>query len=309
MVDLAGNELDPPYEEEVDGWFGGVLRMLEALWEFICAVVSAIADAVMKALSFLFEMIMRIVQEILDRILAPFYSGLKGWTDNIAQVIESLSKRDYTSESSTPDVPAQQVSDAIFSDNAMAITSGASVGIESIIVMLSVLTAILTAGASTAISKVSSAVVKVGKAVIKNANKIALATVANIASTILFSTFLSEQDDYWDENFGIGLPIAEFHLAMASIAGHMLLDVGGWAVLIGDGIALMIGLLGLLVSGVGGGIAAVIAVILAGLGMFWSIVRDDVIDEFGSLPWNLLEEVISTASFGYTAYKALEEVT
>jgi hypothetical protein len=41
MVDFAGNELDPPYEEEVDGWFGGVLRMLEALWEFICAVVSA----------------------------------------------------------------------------------------------------------------------------------------------------------------------------------------------------------------------------------------------------------------------------
>jgi len=34
MVDFAGNELDPPYEVEVDGWFGGVLRMLEALWDF-----------------------------------------------------------------------------------------------------------------------------------------------------------------------------------------------------------------------------------------------------------------------------------
>ena len=32
MVDFAGNELDPPYEEEVDGWFGGVLRFLEDLW-------------------------------------------------------------------------------------------------------------------------------------------------------------------------------------------------------------------------------------------------------------------------------------
>lgn len=32
MVDFAGNELDPQYED-VDGWFGGVLRMLEAPWE------------------------------------------------------------------------------------------------------------------------------------------------------------------------------------------------------------------------------------------------------------------------------------
>jgi hypothetical protein len=30
MLDFAGNELDPPYEEEVVGWFGGLLRMLEA---------------------------------------------------------------------------------------------------------------------------------------------------------------------------------------------------------------------------------------------------------------------------------------
>ncbi len=35
MVDFAENELDPPYEVVVDGWFGGVLRMLEALWDSI----------------------------------------------------------------------------------------------------------------------------------------------------------------------------------------------------------------------------------------------------------------------------------
>jgi hypothetical protein len=42
--------------------------MLEALWEFICAVVSAIADAVMKALSFLFEIIKGIIMAILKPI-------------------------------------------------------------------------------------------------------------------------------------------------------------------------------------------------------------------------------------------------
>jgi hypothetical protein len=77
MVDLAGNELDPPYEEEVDGWFGGVLRMLEALWEFICAVVSAIADAVMKALSF-----------IIDLIVSAFKAGIKALLDTITNMIE-----------------------------------------------------------------------------------------------------------------------------------------------------------------------------------------------------------------------------
>lgn len=48
MVDFAGNELNPPYEEEVDGWFGCVLRFLEDLWDFIVALVSAIAEAVAR---------------------------------------------------------------------------------------------------------------------------------------------------------------------------------------------------------------------------------------------------------------------
>jgi hypothetical protein len=48
---------------------------------------------------------------------------------------------------------------------------------------------------------------------------------------------------------------------------------------------------------------------LVGIGLLLSVVRDDVVDDLGSVPWNLLEEIISTASFGNTAYKALEEAT
>jgi hypothetical protein len=90
MVDFAGNELDPPYEEEVDGWFGGVLRMLEALWGFICAVVSAIADAVMKALSFLVDLIIQAIRAVIDPMLETVQQAIKSFQDNLIFAFSDL---------------------------------------------------------------------------------------------------------------------------------------------------------------------------------------------------------------------------
>jgi hypothetical protein len=113
MVDYAGNELDPPYEEEVDGWFGGVLRMLEALWEFICAVVSAIADAVMKALSFLADLVMAIIQPIIDGVVGCLGDLLRPWGREIlAAVGRALSLFEETGEVS--DYAIQDIDRAIF---------------------------------------------------------------------------------------------------------------------------------------------------------------------------------------------------
>jgi hypothetical protein len=86
LLKIPLNELDPPYEEEVDGWFGGVLRMLEALWEFICAVVSAIAEAVMAALSFLVDLIVAIVTSIFDTIVAPIVNAFMDWTESVVNL-------------------------------------------------------------------------------------------------------------------------------------------------------------------------------------------------------------------------------
>jgi hypothetical protein len=88
MVDFAGNELDPPYEEEVDGWFGGVLRMLEALWDFIVAVVSAIAEAVMAALSFIVDWIVGLVTDAINSALAPIYSAIDSWMGNAREAVD-----------------------------------------------------------------------------------------------------------------------------------------------------------------------------------------------------------------------------
>jgi hypothetical protein len=92
MVDFAGNELDPPYVEEVDGWFGGVLRMLEALWDFICAVVSAIAEAVMAALAFLIDiildMIVSLIQSIIDPIVQAMKNAIDGFLFSLGGVLE-----------------------------------------------------------------------------------------------------------------------------------------------------------------------------------------------------------------------------
>ncbi len=90
MVDFAGNELDPAYEKEVDGWFGGVLRMLEALWEFICAVASAIADAVMAAINFIIDMLLSIINAALDAVVRPLVDGFNSWVDGIMNVVSSI---------------------------------------------------------------------------------------------------------------------------------------------------------------------------------------------------------------------------
>ncbi|MHA1949138.1 MAG: CARDB domain-containing protein [Candidatus Thorarchaeota archaeon] len=73
MVDFAGNELDPRYEKEIDGFFGGVLRFLEALWDFLAGIAGAIADAVMKAVSFLIEMIGKGLSDLVKAIFDPLW--------------------------------------------------------------------------------------------------------------------------------------------------------------------------------------------------------------------------------------------
>jgi hypothetical protein len=75
MVDFAGNELDPSYKKEIDGVFGGAIRFLEALWDFFVGIASAIADAVMKALSFIFEMMASALRPMLDAIVEPLWQG------------------------------------------------------------------------------------------------------------------------------------------------------------------------------------------------------------------------------------------
>jgi hypothetical protein len=92
-VDLAGNELDPPYEEEADGWFGGVLRMLEALWEFICAVVSAIADAVMAALSFIIEWIIQQFSNAINAAIDALISLVTPDVNSFSQDLSGLGSR------------------------------------------------------------------------------------------------------------------------------------------------------------------------------------------------------------------------
>lgn len=95
MVDFAGNKLDPPYTEEIDGLFGGVLRFLEALWDFLVSLASMIADAVMAALSFILELIGAAIAGLLGAMFDPLWQGgsnpeLTGFADTMELFLDEL---------------------------------------------------------------------------------------------------------------------------------------------------------------------------------------------------------------------------
>lgn len=89
MEDFAGNELDPPYEEEIDGFFGGVLRMLEALWDFLVGLASKIADAVMKAVQFIVDLIIAAFELVMQAVINPIIEAVNSW---ILEVNAALAK-------------------------------------------------------------------------------------------------------------------------------------------------------------------------------------------------------------------------
>ncbi|MFQ6061297.1 MAG: hypothetical protein ACE5KV_08425, partial [Thermoplasmata archaeon] len=95
MEDFAGNKLDPPYEEEIDGIFGGVLRMLEALWEFLVDLATKIADAVGRAVSFIVDIIVGTTTKIFDLAIRPILDAIGNWVSNVIDKFVKLMKVGY----------------------------------------------------------------------------------------------------------------------------------------------------------------------------------------------------------------------
>lgn len=273
-------------------------------------LASKIAEAVGRAVSFIYECIMKLIMEILDRILAPISSGLQAWGENVVQAIDFVFASDYSSGDDSPEVAGGQIVDSVFSGQAMTISIGVTVGIESIIVILSVITAVLTVGASAAIGKIASAIVKVGKAALKNLGKVFLALAGSLISTIMFTLILNEQDDYWKKPMGWGLTAGTVIAAIGNIVATLRIGEGNLIKSIfGDAFGLFLTLLAFFISSfVQSSDAMVIAAVVAGIGMFWTVVSEDVLDQAGTPPWNYLEEIISTAAFGFSLYMALDEV-
>ncbi|MCK5019160.1 MAG: hypothetical protein KAS32_19015, partial [Candidatus Peribacteraceae bacterium] len=65
-------------EIEVDGLFSGVIDFLEGIWNGLCGVFSAVADAVAEAMSFLWDMMMSFYMAI----LSPLFEALNNTFNN-----------------------------------------------------------------------------------------------------------------------------------------------------------------------------------------------------------------------------------
>ena len=83
MEDFAGNRLDPPYEKEMDGLFGGVLRMLEDLWDWLVDVATKIVDAVAEAVSFILDMLVSTARAIFEPIWNAIMDAFRSWGSSI----------------------------------------------------------------------------------------------------------------------------------------------------------------------------------------------------------------------------------
>jgi hypothetical protein len=115
MVDFAGNELDPRYEKEIDGVFGGVLRFLEALWDFFVGIASAIADAVMKAVSFLVELIGKGLSNLVGAIFDPLWQDGRhpsalSFIDSMTLLLDELADEPEEPQSGPGGLPIERSS-------------------------------------------------------------------------------------------------------------------------------------------------------------------------------------------------------
>jgi hypothetical protein len=201
MVDLAGNELDPPYEEEVDGWFGGVLRMLEALWEFICAVVSAIADAVMKALSFIIDLIVTIVRAMIDAVVEPVLEMIDGWTKGLVSLAEEvLEEHSDPFALLNPDKTHGMFTDMIYSGNFFNFLLALFVGLQ----VAGTFFTVMTAGMSKVAASLTEKLVVYALTIIIGLLNGAV-TVLFLKLIDYFFSFLPQSAPFWTEGRGLSV--------------------------------------------------------------------------------------------------------
>jgi len=70
-VDSAGNALNPPWEQKIEGFFGRLIDLL-------CSIGAFIADVVVKALSFIVDLMLDVVRGIMDAVVAPIWNAFDG---------------------------------------------------------------------------------------------------------------------------------------------------------------------------------------------------------------------------------------
>jgi hypothetical protein len=305
MVDISGNELDPPYEEEVDGWFGGVLRMLEALWDFICSVVSAIAEAVAKALSFLLDMIMAVVMELIQLALVPVFDTVGDWLGSVYLAVDrmmSIGDTDY--------VDAKTLHQIIFLSPFTDIVLRVAVVIMIVIAIIAVV-ALLIPGVGAAMSAIGSLFKNAVSSVVASAASafgFAMSAAAGLIIGIVM-TNLIPNNPAWDVVTATGSLFVTTLILTIQFGMAWKVGVGSFTLMDGDIFGIILAIVGFLLTigwsflpanerGENQGLYSVIGLTLAFWGMILGWGTKSWTDTLLPEPWGMLDEFLGTALFG-----------
>jgi hypothetical protein len=274
----------------VDGWFGGVLRMLEALWEFICAVVSAIADAVMKALSFIADVIISIVMAIVEAVVDPVVDAINDWANNLLEGIEALFEQHSCSLAGcSPEEAARLLADMIFSGWFFYLVLGLSTGV---IVAGYTVTA-MSLGIAGLFGQIADIVFRLVAALVIG---MFIRSVFMQMAALLKIVFdaIPGSDPFWSEDMGIGL----IDLMTAWIT-----KPPGIKVWDSDSLGLLEAFAGVFLSAISLGLTGELSLVVAGIGLLLAF--DGILNVFKDGPndnpanaFSRFEEVLASVSLG-----------
>ncbi|TET91874.1 MAG: hypothetical protein E3J35_01055 [Methanomassiliicoccales archaeon] len=200
MVDFAGNKLDPAYTEEVDGFFGGVLRFLEALWDFLVSLASMIADAVMAALSFIIDIILTVVQVIVHAVLEPIIQAVSDWVNGVVSAIEiAFEELPKLAQKGSAEA-LKVILDAIYGGNFFNFLLALMIGLSVAGSVLTVLSMGMVGVAATLSEKLITYVMAAIVGILTGS--LVLAVMAIVGT---FFSSVPESDPFWSESRGLSL--------------------------------------------------------------------------------------------------------
>ena len=305
MVDFAGNELDPPYTEEVDGFFGGVLRFLEALWDFLVALACLIADAIMAAINFIIDLIVDLIMALVDAILDPILDAIEAWQRNVGDAInEVFTERSDPIVMVDPTRSYQIIEDAMMFGSLMGAMTG-------LMVTLGIITQILTPLQFTpigliiavAFSLIVPLIIQIifGMGEGQGAAHTVDESFENPGDTWGISFVIDPDDPWWDTQLALGI----MSLIPSAIVGLMKMNRANFFKM--DIFGVIISAFGLLTCFIGGEPAFWLGFILAMWG-WWITLEDDIFDMTQPNPllkrW---EEIITSITLLFYFYMACNQ--
>lgn len=74
------------FQKEIEGWFGGALKVLEDIWNAVVGFFEAAWEAVKSAVNFIVEWVKSIVNKTINKVIEPLLAMISNWVESMGEL-------------------------------------------------------------------------------------------------------------------------------------------------------------------------------------------------------------------------------